>query len=73
MLQVCQDSYGKDFSMIYNEAKLLKWKVESDEFYIKPGLKGRSYHEEIIKKLGREPRRRALKPWIERGTLRISR
>jgi transposase-like protein len=42
--------------------RILKQKVESDEFYMKAGLKGRSYHEEIIS-LGREPRKRALKPW----------
>ena len=37
----------------------LKDTVESDEFYIKAGLKGRPYHEEIIK-IGRKPRRRGL-------------
>ncbi len=41
--------------------------VEADEFYIKAGLKGRPYHEEIIKS-GRQPRRRGLKPWRGRGT-----
>src|SRR6476646_5319507 len=45
----------------------LKDTVESDEFYIKAGLKGRPYHEEIIK-IGRKPRRRGLKPWKGRGT-----
>jgi transposase-like protein len=34
---------------------------------IKSGLKGRSYHEEIIQ-LGRDPRKRDLKPWRGRGT-----
>ncbi len=42
--------------------------VEADEFYIKAGLKGRSYHEEIIKSIGRKPRKRGLKPWRGRGT-----
>ena len=41
--------------------------VEGDEFYIKTGLKGRSYHDEIVK-LGRKPRKRGLKPWRGRGT-----
>ena len=41
--------------------------VEGDEFYIKAGLKGRSYHDEIVK-LGRKPRKRGLKPWRGRGT-----
>jgi hypothetical protein len=45
---------------------MLKKKVETEEF--KAGLKGRSYHEEIIE-LGRKPRKRALKPWRGRGTL----
>jgi transposase-like protein len=40
----------------------LDGEVESDEFYIKAGLKGRSYHDEI-QKSGREPRKRGLKPW----------
>jgi hypothetical protein len=40
---------------------------EGDEFYIKAGLKGRSYHDEIVK-LGRKPRKRGLKPWRGRGT-----
>jgi hypothetical protein len=37
-----------------------KKKVESDEFYMHAGLKGKLYHEEIIL-LAREPRKRALK------------
>jgi len=41
--------------------------VEGDEFYIKAGLKGRSYHDEIVK-AGRKPRKRGLKPWKGRGT-----
>ena len=42
--------------------------VESDEFYIKAGLKGRSHHYEI-RKLGRNLRKRGLKPWRgRRGT-----
>ncbi len=41
--------------------------AECDEFYIKAGLKGRSYHYEIVK-AGRKPRKRGLKPWRGRGT-----
>ena len=41
--------------------------VEGDEFYIKAGLKGRPYHNEIVK-AGRKPRKRGLKPWRGRGT-----
>jgi transposase-like protein len=41
--------------------------AECDEFYIKAGLKGRSYHDEIVK-TGRTPRKRGLKPWRGRGT-----
>lgn len=41
--------------------------VEGDEFYIKAGLKGRPYHDEIIRS-GRKPRKRGLKPWRGRGT-----
>ncbi|CAN5892048.1 IS1595-like element ISH4 family transposase [soil metagenome] len=41
--------------------------AECDEFYIKAGLKGRSYHDEIVKS-GRKPRKRGLKPWRGRGT-----
>jgi hypothetical protein len=53
---------------LIHEGELLKGKVESDEeFYIKSGLKGRSYHEEIIES-GRESTRRALKPWKGRKT-----
>ena len=46
----------------------LNCKVEGDEFYIKAGLKGRSYHDEIIRSAGRKPRKRGLKPWRGRGT-----
>ena len=42
--------------------------IEGDEFYIKAGLKGRSYHDEIVKSTGRKPRKRGLKPWRGRGT-----
>ena len=42
--------------------------VEGDEFYIKAGLKGRPYHDEIVKSVGRKPRKRGLKPWRGRGT-----
>ena len=42
--------------------------AEGDEFYIKAGLKGRSYHDEIVKSAGRKPRKRGLKPWRGRGT-----
>jgi len=42
--------------------------VEKDEFYIKAGMKGRSYHDEIVK-AGRKSRKRELKPWRgRRGT-----
>ena len=41
--------------------------IEVDEFYIKAGLKGRSYHNEIVK-TGRKSRKRGLKPWRGRGT-----
>jgi len=41
--------------------------TEGDEFYIKAGMKGRPYHNEIIKP-GRKPRKRGLKPWRGRGT-----
>lgn len=46
----------------------LDGKIEGDEFYIKAGLKGRSYHDEIIRSAGRKPRKRGLKPWRGRGT-----
>ncbi len=42
--------------------------VEGDEFYIKAGLKGRPYHDEILKSVGRKPQKRE-KPWRGRGTL----
>jgi transposase-like protein len=42
--------------------------TECDEFYIKAGLKGRSYHDEIVKSAKRKPRKRGLKPWRGRGT-----
>ena len=42
--------------------------AEGDEFYIKTGLKGRLYHDEILKSVGRKPRKRGLKPWRGRGT-----
>ena len=41
--------------------------IEADEFYIKAGLKGRSYHDEILNS-GRPPRERGLKAWKGRGT-----
>ncbi|MDN5867278.1 MAG: hypothetical protein L0H55_07750 [Candidatus Nitrosocosmicus sp.] len=34
--------------------------IEVDEFYIKAGFQGRSYHDEI-QKLGRQPRKRGLR------------
>ncbi|MGD9535396.1 MAG: IS1595 family transposase [Candidatus Nitrosocosmicus sp.] len=46
----------------------LDGEVESDEFYIKAGLKGRSYHDEIVKAEKRKPRKRGLKPWRDKGT-----
>ena len=51
-----------------SSAKLGGLVVEGDEFYIKAGLKGRPYHDEILKSLGRKPRKRGLKPWRGRGT-----
>jgi hypothetical protein len=39
--------------------------AECDEFYIKAGLKGRSYYNEIVK-AGRKPREIGLKPWRDR-------
>ncbi|CAN5833853.1 hypothetical protein BH23THE1_BH23THE1_24830 [soil metagenome] len=36
--------------------------TEYDEFYFKAGLKGISYHEEIVK-TARKSRKRGLKPW----------
>jgi hypothetical protein len=63
MLQVYKNSYGKYF---FFYAKL-DGEVESDEFYIKAGLKGRLYHDEIVKS-ARQPRKRGLKPWRGRGT-----
>jgi hypothetical protein len=36
--------------------------IETDEFYIKAGLKGRPYHDEIFNS-GRLPRKRGLKAW----------
>jgi transposase-like protein len=41
--------------------------IEGDEFYIKAGLKGRTYHDEIVK-AKRKPRKRGVKPWRGRGT-----
>ena len=45
----------------------LKGVIETDEFYIKAGLKGRPYHDEILNS-GRLPRDRGLKAWKGRGT-----
>jgi transposase-like protein len=45
----------------------LKGVIETDEFYIKAGLKGRPYHDEILNS-GRLPRNRGLKAWKGRGT-----
>ena len=42
--------------------------AEGDEFYIKAGLKGRPYHDEIVKS-ERKPRKRGLKPWRGRGSI----
>ena len=43
--------------------------IEADEFYIKAGLKGRLYHDEILNS-GRLPRDRGLKAWKGRGTFK---
>jgi transposase len=45
----------------------LKGIIETDEFYIKAGLKGRPYHDEIFNS-GRLPRNRGFKAWKGRGT-----
>jgi hypothetical protein len=55
----------KIFSSSYAK---LDGRVKGDEFYIKAGLKGRSYHDEIVKSRVRKPRKRGLKPWRGRGT-----
>jgi hypothetical protein len=39
----------------------LDGEVESDEFYIKTGLKGRSYHDEIVKSIKRQPLKKKTK------------
>jgi hypothetical protein len=46
--------------------------TECDEFYIKAGLKGRSYHDEIVK-IARKPRKRGLKPWRGRVGVHLTR
>ena len=42
--------------------------IEADEFYIKAGLKGRPYHNEILNSGRLLPRERGLKAWKGRGT-----
>ena len=54
-------------SLLSFDSTKLDGLAEGDEFYIKAGLKGRSYHDEIVKS-GRKPRKRGLKPWRGRGT-----
>jgi transposase-like protein len=54
-------------SILSTATTKLDGEIESDEFYIKAGLKGRSYHDEIVK-AKRQPRKRGLKPWKGRGT-----
>ena len=49
-------------SLLSFDSTKLDGLAEGDEFYIKAGLKGRSYHDEIIKTAGRKPRKRGLKP-----------
>ena len=49
-------------SLLSFDSTKLDGLAEGDEFYIKVGLKGRSYHDEIIKTAGRKPRKRGLKP-----------
>jgi len=48
------------------EMARLDGEVETDELYTHAGMKGRAYHELIIK--NRMPRRRGVKPWRGRGT-----
>ena len=68
MLQIYQNSYGKVIVIIISSTKLDGPAAESDEFYIKAGLKDRSHHYEIIK-LGINSIKRGLKPWRgRRGT-----
>lgn len=45
----------------------LRMMVEADEFYIKAGLKGRSYNKDIMNS-GRLPRHVGFKPRKDRGT-----
>jgi transposase-like protein len=54
-------------SLLLSSSAKLGGLAEGDEFYIKAGLKGRPYHEEIVKS-GRKPRKRGLKPLRGRGT-----
>jgi hypothetical protein len=55
------------FSSLSLSSTKLDGLAECDEFCIKAGLKGRLYHDEIMK-AGRKPRKRGLKPWRGRGT-----
>ena len=55
-------------SLLSFDSTKLDGLAEGDEFYIKAGLKGRPYHDEILKSVGRKPRKRGLKPWRGRGT-----
>ena len=42
--------------------------MEADELYIKAGLKGKPYHNEILNSRRLLPRERGLKAWKGRGT-----
>ena len=53
MLQFYQKSYGKN--IYFSSYAKLDGVTEGDEFYIKAGLKGRPYHDEIIKSQEENP------------------
>jgi transposase-like protein len=53
------------YRLASTEDAKLDGEVETDELYTHAGMKGRSYHELIIKH--RMPRRRGIKPWRGRG------
>ncbi len=67
LLQIRQNSYGKTIIVISITQKLDGTVVEGDEFYIKAGLKGRPYHDEIVRSC-RKPCKLGLKPWRGRVT-----
>ena len=55
MLSIYQNSYGKNIIIIISSSSnKLGGNIEGDEFYIKAGLKGRAYYDEIVKSAGRK-------------------